>query len=79
MWAKINAMAVKGYLAVKSFFDKEPQEELYRLRDDDRGVSPVVATVLLIMVAVLAALLVWQLLGKYIQDLFKQINNKTKF
>ena len=77
MLEKINTLSIKAYLAVKSLFPEKSCES-YRLRDDERGVSPVVATVLLILVAVLAALMVWTFLGEYIQKLINKITENSK-
>lgn len=43
------------------------------LRKDERGLSGVVVAILLILVAVLAVVLIWQFLGEYLQDVFDRI------
>lgn len=72
MLNQIYALVLRVMLALRAPFVEEPR----RLRDDERGVSPVVATVLLILVAVLAVLLLWNLLGSYINELWDNITNQ---
>ena len=72
MLKKLNALMVKVFLMMQEPFVNEPP----RLRDDERGVSPVVATVLLIVVAILAALVLWNMLNGYITSLFTNIREK---
>lgn len=43
------------------------------LREDERGLSGVVVAILLILVAVLAVVLIWQFLGEYLQEVFDRI------
>lgn len=43
------------------------------LREDERGLSGVVVAILLILVAVLAVVLIWQFLGEYLQQVFERI------
>ncbi len=73
MLNQFYALVLRVILALRAPF----VEETRRLRDDERGVSPVVATVLLILVAVLAVLLLWNLLGEYINNLFTSITDKS--
>ena len=56
-----------AYLCVTNFFQN--------LKKDERGLSGVVVAVLLILVAVLAIVLLWSLLGAQIQTWWDQIVN----
>ena len=56
-----------AYLCVTNFFRN--------LKKDERGLSGVVVAVLLILVAVLAIVLLWSLLGAQIQTWWDQIVN----
>ena len=47
------------------------------LRDDERGLSGVVVAILLILVAVLAIVLIWGFLGRWLQDLWEEITNQA--
>ena len=44
---------------------------------DERGLSGVVVAVLLILVAVLAVVLLWEYLGKWIKDMWRDISGKA--
>jgi len=53
---------------------------LYKIKeimDDQRGVSPIVASVLIILIAVMLAVLVSDGLKAWIEDLFIQFRNST--
>jgi len=56
---------VLAYLAVTGFYKE--------LRDDERGLSGVVVTILLILVAVLAVALIWYFLGEWLGELWERI------
>lgn len=52
---------------------QEVRETVAELKSDERGLSGVVVAILLILVAVLAVVLIWQFLGDYLQDVFDRI------
>lgn len=56
----LNHMTIAAYLSVAGFFQD--------LKKDERGLSGVVVAVLLILVAVLAVVLLWGLLGDWLQN-----------
>ena len=62
---RLNALAVAGYVRGASF--------IRNLKRDERGLSGIVVAVLLILVSVLAIVLLWDLLGKWISDLWDTI------
>lgn len=47
------------------------------LKNDERGLSGVVVTILLILVAVLAVVLIWGFLSGWLADLWIQITGKA--
>jgi len=47
-----------------------------RLKEDERGLSGVVVAILLILVAVLAIVLIWGLLGNWLRELWDQITTQ---
>jgi Flp pilus assembly pilin Flp len=65
MLDKMRMFPIMAYLALKGFASD--------LKKDERGLSGVVVAVLLILVAVLAVLLIWQLLGGAIQEWWERI------
>jgi len=65
MLNKITNLPMIAYLAISGFF--------HELKDDERGLSGVVVTVLLILIAVIAVFLVWGWLSGWLQGLFTQI------
>ena len=69
MWNKLNRFAVGAYLGMTSF--------MRELKEDERGLSGIVMAVLLILVAVLAVVMVWNLLGDWLNDLWNQITGKA--
>ena len=56
------------YTAIASF--------IRDLKEDERGLSGVVVTILLILVAVLAIILIWGLLGDWLNELWITITDK---
>lgn len=52
---------------------QEVCETVAELKSDERGLSGVVVAILLILVAVLAVVLIWQFLGEYLQGVFERI------
>ena len=69
MRQKISDFPLMAYLAVTGFFKG--------LKNDERGLSGVVVTVLLILVAVLAVILVWAFLGNFINSLWTRITGAS--
>lgn len=53
--------------------------ELRELKEDQRGLSGVVVAVLLILVAVLAVVLLWGNLQKWLENMWKTITEKSSF
>ena len=49
---------------------QEVSEAVSELKSDERGLSGVVVAILLILVAVLAVVLIWQFLGDYLKGAF---------
>ena len=65
MIEKIKMMPIKAYVAMCGFAQ--------RLKDDERGSSPMVEGILLILVGVLGVALIWGWLGGWLGDLWAQI------
>ena len=65
MRQKISNFPLMAYLAVTGFFKG--------LKNDERGLSGVVVTVLLILVAVLAIVLIWGWLSGWLSELWARI------
>ena len=65
MWQAISVFPVRAYLALSGFFGE--------LKKDERGLSGVVVTVLLILIAVLAVVLIWGFLSGWLQELWERI------
>ena len=61
----IDAMMLKARLSCSNFMND--------FKNDERGLSGVVVAVLLILVAVLAVILLWDLLGDYIDKMWENI------
>ena len=72
MLDRFNALVVAAYLYVGSF-TQTAKEKVKAFMDDERGLSGVVVAVLLILVAVLAVVLLWGLLGDWINSLWTRI------
>lgn len=71
MLEKIKMLPLMAYLAVHNFVED--------LKNDEKGSSPVVDTVLLILVAVLAVVLVWGFLQGWLQELIDRIKRELNF
>lgn len=69
MWQKISVFPLVAYAAFVGL--------VRDLKNDERGLSGVVVTVLLILVAVLAVVVLWGLLSGYITDMWEQITQKS--
>ena len=68
MKSKITGLSLGIYLVVCGFFRD--------LKKDERGLSGVVVAILLILVAVLAVVLIWGFLGKWLVELWESIAQK---
>jgi flagellin-like protein len=71
MLERINMLSIVTYAALKGFIDG--------LKKDERGLSGVVVSVMLILVAVLAVALVWGLLKGSIQGWWEKITAASEF
>ena len=69
MYKKISMLSIAAYLAFTGFING--------LKKDERGLSGVVVAVLLILVAVLAIVLIWLLLGDWLQELWDRITGQA--
>ena len=65
MMDKIKILPLMAYVAFMNFCDD--------LKNDERGVSPMVATVLLMLVAVLAVVLLWDKMSVWLGEIWDQI------
>lgn len=54
---------------------QEVGETVAELKSDERGLSGVVVAILLILVAVLAVVMIWQFLGGYLSEVFGRITD----
>lgn len=62
MW---NVLCLRVYLTVQSF--------VHDLRDDERGLSDAVTTILLVLAGVLAVALIWGWLSGWLGELWERI------
>lgn len=69
MLSKLNELSIAAYLTVTSF--------LQDFKKDERGLSDAVTAVLLILVAVLAVVMIWNFLGEWIGDMWAKIIGKS--
>jgi flagellin-like protein len=67
MLQKIAMLPLAAYIAFTGL--------MRDLRNDERGLSGIVVTVLLILVAVLAVVMVWGFLSGWLTDLWENITN----
>ena len=65
----ISSLYLKGYFAVTNF--------VRSFKDDERGLSGVVVTVLLILIAVLAIVAIWGALDGWLGRLWTQITGQA--
>lgn len=65
MMDKIKMFPLMAYVAFLNFCDD--------MKNDERGVSPMVATVLLMLVAVLAVVLLWDKMSVWLGTIWEQI------
>ncbi len=66
MLNKLNELSIAAYVKVSSF--------VADLKNDERGLSGVVVAVLLILIAVLAIVMLWGSLSKWLGDLWDKIS-----
>ena len=78
MLHQLNALAVSMYLTITGAA-RNVRERGKDFLSDERGLSGVVVAILLILVAVLAVVAIWAFLGDYIQNIWEQITNNSKF
>ena len=69
MLEKIRSLPLMAFLAIKGF--------VADLRSDERGLSGVVVTVLLILVAVLAIVLIWGFLDGWLRTLWNDLTTQA--
>lgn len=73
MLNRMNQLAIATYLSVTGYV-KQLKEDL---TNDERGLSGVVVAVLLILVAVLAVVLLWDLLSEWLETLWGTITGEA--
>ena len=78
MMHKLNRAALMAYAMLVTCRCRL-RNELRELWTDERGISDIVAAVLLILVAVLGIAALWALLGQFIQDKWDEIVGKSAF
>ena len=61
----MTKMAVKGQCFLAS------------LKNDERGVSPIVATILTILIVALLAAIFWKYISQFFEDIWNRIINQT--
>ena len=69
MMKKLNELSMAAYVRGAAF--------VQNLKRDERGLSGVVVAVLLILVAVLAVVLLWNFLGEWISSMWTRITELT--
>jgi len=74
MLNKINELSIKAYIKANMAKRRAAQAGKEFL-GDERGLSGVVVAVLLILVAVLAVVLLWGNLSKWLDDMWKKITS----
>ena len=65
---KLSEMSIVAYIAIKGFIED--------FNTDEQGLSGVVATVLLILVAVLAVVFIWGGLNPWLRELWDRITEQ---
>jgi len=70
MWQKILLIPMRAYLSFVGFVDD--------LKNDERGISELVVIVILILVAVLAIILFWDLLKVWLLELWGRITGEVE-
>ena len=69
MFQKIDRMYLGAKLRLKSFIDD--------IRSDERGVSNIVATVILILIVVLLAAIFWKQLTEWFNQLWERVTSTS--
>ena len=69
MWKKITSFPLTVYMATQSLVKE--------LKEDERGLSGVVVTVLLILVSVLAVVLIWGFVSGWLGELWTRITGEA--
>ena len=77
MLNRFDKATIAVYATVLSVYCTVKHDVKECFTSDERGVSGIVVSVLLIMVAVLAAIALWGVLGPFIQEQFEKITNKS--
>lgn len=70
MLQKISNLSLRAYLGVTGF--------VKCLKNDERGLSGIVVTVLLILVAVLAVVIFWSTLKNWLVELWETLKGEAK-
>ena len=76
MWNQWNRMSAAVYIKAV-LLAQNAGKSLRELKEDQRGLSGVVVAVLLILVAVLAVVLLWDQLKVRIENMWKTITDKS--
>ena len=69
MIEKIKNFPMMLYVAYLNFVEE--------LKDDERGLSDMVVTILLVLVAVLAVVMIWGWMSGWLGDLWSQISGEA--
>lgn len=72
MWNGINHMAAAAYVRTMLFMQGVKQD-FRNLKEDERGLSGIVVAVLLILIAVLAAVMLWGSLSGWLGDMWDRV------
>ena len=75
MLDKINEMSIMVYVSVTGFFRNLKED----LTSDERGISGIVVAVLLVLVAVLAVVMFWGSLKKFLGDIWSKVTLGSDF
>lgn len=76
MMGKLNRLSVALY-AQMLMLGMTLKEDLRSLKDDERGLSGIVVAVLLILVAVLAVVFLWDSLSEWLDGMWTTITQKA--
>jgi len=71
MWGKITQLPLMVYLAITGFFSG--------LKNDERGLSGLVVTVILILVAVVLVFVFWDWIAGFLDTIFGEIEDAAGF
>jgi len=75
MMDTLNRLSIAAYVRMSMWKD-DIKESLRSLKDDERGLSGIVVAVLLILVAVLAIVMFWGSLKKYLGDMWGKVTQQ---